>query len=79
MEQVQIAEATAVLSTLLERVETGEEIINARRWKAITQQVPEPQQPRTAAAALSPVWALGGFDLVPIPELPFDARDITLG
>jgi prevent-host-death family protein len=78
MEQVQIAQAKAHLSALLERVETGEEIIIARRGKAIARLVPEPQPPRTAVAALAPVWALGGFDLEPIPELPFDARDITL-
>ena len=78
MEQVQIAQAKAHLSALLERVETGEEIIIARRGKAIARLVPEPPQPRTAAAALAPVWALGGFDLEPIPELPFDTREITL-
>jgi hypothetical protein len=47
------------------------------RWRPHT--ATHAQQPRTAAAALSPVWALGDFYLEPIPELPFDARDITLG
>ncbi|MFZ1538430.1 MAG: type II toxin-antitoxin system prevent-host-death family antitoxin [Chromatiaceae bacterium] len=78
MEQVLIAQAKAHLSALLQRVETGEEIFIARRGKAITRLVPEPPQPRTAAAALAPVWALGGFDLEPIPEPPFDTREITL-
>ena len=65
MEQVQIAQAKAHLSALLDRVEAGEEIIIARRGRAIARLVPEPPQPRTAAAALATVWALGGFDLEP--------------
>ena len=65
MAQVQIAQAKAHLSALLERVEAGEEIIIARRGKAIARLVPEPSRPRAAAAALAPVWALGGFDLEP--------------
>ena len=65
MAQVQIAQAKAHLSALLERVEAGEEIIIARRGKAIARLVPEPSRPRTAAAALVPVWTLGGFDLEP--------------
>ena len=70
MEQVQIDEAKAHLSALLERVEAGEEIIIARRGKAIARLVPEPRRPKMAAEALELVWELGGFDLQPIPELP---------
>lgn len=69
MEQVQVIPAKAHLAALLERVETGEEIIIARRGKGIARLVPEPQQPRTAAAALAPVWALGGCDLDPITRV----------
>jgi prevent-host-death family protein len=78
MEQVQIAHAKAHLSALLERVEGGEEIIIARRGKAIARLVPEPHRPQTAVEALETVWALGGFDLGPIPECPIDADPITL-
>lgn len=78
MEQVQISQAKAHLSALLERVEAGEEIIIARRGKAIARLVPEPHRPKTAVEALAMAWALGGLDLGPIPELPIDAGPITL-
>jgi prevent-host-death family protein len=76
MEQVQIAHAKAHLSALLERVEAGEEIIIARRGKAIARLVPEPHRPKTAAEALEMAWSLGGLDLGPVPELPIDAGPI---
>lgn len=62
MEQVQIAQAKAHLSALLERVEAGGEIIIARWGKAIARQVPEPHQPKMAfAAGKLAAFALRGF------------------
>lgn len=77
MERVQIAHAKAHLSALLERVEAGEEIVIARRGKAIARLVPERTATRTAAEALHEAWALGGLDLPEIAELP-DGDDVRL-
>ena len=78
MQQVQIAQAKAQLSALLERVEAGEEIVIARRGKAIARLIPEPRSTRTAADAFAKVWALGGFDLEPVPDLPLDPLLVDL-
>ena len=78
MEQVQIAKAKAQLSALLERVEAGEEIVIARRGKAIARLIPEPRSKRTAADAFAKVWALGGFDLDPVPDLPLDPLHVDV-
>lgn len=78
MEQVQVAQAKAQLSALLERVEAGEEIIIARRGKAIARLVPEPRASQTAAEALARVWALGGLDIAPAPELMPDTLAVDL-
>jgi prevent-host-death family protein len=68
MERIQVAQAKAHLSSLLERVEAGEEFIIARRGKAIARLVPESPSRRCAAEALAPAWALGGLDLTEISE-----------
>jgi prevent-host-death family protein len=78
MEQVQIAQAKAHLSALIERVESGEEIIIARRGKAVARLVPEPRAARNAAEALAPAWALGGLKIEPMQELPADRSSIDL-
>lgn len=78
MRQVQIAQAKAHLSALLERVEAGEEIIIARRGKAIARLIPEPRTQRSAAEVLREVWALGGLDLEAPAELPMDSERIDL-
>ena len=41
MEQIQIAQAKAHLSALLERVEAGEEIVITRRSKPIARLIPD--------------------------------------
>jgi len=76
MRQVQIAEAKAQLSALIERVETGEEIIIARRGKPVARLIKEPADTRTAADVFREAWALGGLDLQAAPELALD--DIEL-
>lgn len=78
MEQIQIAQAKAHLSALLERVEAGEEIVIARRNKPIARLIPERTPSRTAADALQAAWALDGFTPDPVPELPMDAAEIAL-
>jgi prevent-host-death family protein len=52
VQQVQIAEAKAHLSALVERVEAGEEIIIARRGKPVARLIPEPRDKRSAADVL---------------------------
>ena len=69
MEQVQVAQAKAQLSALLERVEAGEEIVIARRGKAIARLIPEPRSTQSAAEALADAWALGGLNIAPAPNL----------
>lgn len=67
------------LSALLERVEHGEEVIIARRGKAIARLVPEPRRSLSAADAFSAAWALGGLDIAPvIDDLAADAGVIAL-
>ncbi len=78
MQQVQIAHAKAHFSALLERVEAGEEIIIARRGKAIARLVPESHAQRSAADVFHEIWELGGFDLEAPPELSMDAQKIDL-
>jgi prevent-host-death family protein len=76
MQQVQIAEAKAHLSALLEKVEAGEEIIIARRGKPVARLIPEPRTNRSAADIFRTTWAMGGLDLEPIAELPLDNIDL---
>lgn len=76
MHQVQIAEAKAHLSALLERVEAGEEIIIARRGKPVARLIPEPRSGRSAADVFREAWALGGLDIEAPRELPLDAVDL---
>ena len=78
MEQVQIAQAKAQLSALLERVEAGEEIVIARRGKPIARLIPERPSTQTAAEALARVWALGGLDIDPAPDLAPDVLEVDL-
>lgn len=78
MEIVQVAQAKAHLSALLERVEAGEEIVIARRGKVIARLIPEGAHTQSAAEALGEAWALGGFELGEIPELPIDRHAIDL-
>ncbi len=76
MQQVQIAEAKAHLSALIERVETGEEIIIARRGKPVARLIPEPKANRNAADVFRAAWALGGLDLEQPEELSLDGIDL---
>lgn len=76
MHQVQIAEAKAQLSALIERVEAGEEIIIARRGKPVARLIPEPRSGRNAADVFRDAWALGGLEIEPPPELPIEAVDL---
>ncbi len=76
MQQVQIAEAKAHLSALVERVEAGEEIIIARRGKPVARLIPEPQSSRNAADVFRAAWALGGLELEPPSELPLEHVDL---
>lgn len=76
MQQVQIAEAKAHLSALLELVEGGEEIIIARRGKPIARLIPEPNAERNAAEVFAACWELGGLEIEAPPELPIDAMDL---
>jgi len=48
MKRVQIAEAKAHLSALVERAESGEEIVISRCGKPVARLVPEPRTQRTA-------------------------------
>jgi prevent-host-death family protein len=76
MQKVQIAEAKAHLSALIDRVEAGEEIIIARRGKPVARLVKEQDDAKSAADVLQEVWALGGFDLEAPPELALDDVDL---
>ncbi len=78
MEQVQIAQAKANFSALLERVEAGEEIVIARRGKAIARLVPESRSRKTAADVLGPAWALGGLQIEPVPPLAPEVSKVEL-
>jgi len=76
MRQVQIAEAKAHLSALIEQVEAGEEIIIARRGKPVARLIPEPKALKSAAEVFREAWSLGGLDLEQPPELPPDTVDL---
>ena len=78
METIQVAQAKAQLSALLERVEAGEEIVIARRGKAIARLVPEPRSTQSAAEALADAWALGGLDIATAPDLALEPLAIDL-
>lgn len=60
MQQVQIAEAKAHLSALIEQVEAGEEVVIARRGRPVARLIPEPRQQRSVIEVLQPAWDLGG-------------------
>lgn len=76
MQQVQVAEAKAHLSALLERVEAGEEIVIARRGKPVARLIPEPKDGRSAADVFRGIWAEGGLDIETPVELPIDTIDL---
>jgi len=76
MKRVQIAEAKAHLSALVERVEAGEEIVITRRSKPVARLVPEPRTTRAAVDVFRAAWMLGGLDLPRIVELPLDDVDL---
>lgn len=76
MQHVQVAEAKAHLSALVERVEAGEEIIIARRGKTIARLIPEPQAGRSAADVFRGAWAEGGLAIELWAELPMEAIDL---
>lgn len=76
MHQVQIAEAKAHLSALVERVEAGEEIIIARRGKPVARLIPEPKSHRSAAEVFRDAWKEGGLDIDVPAELPLDSIDL---
>ncbi|NTV94381.1 MAG: type II toxin-antitoxin system Phd/YefM family antitoxin [Thiobacillus sp.] len=76
MQQVQIAEAKAHLSALVERVEAGEEIVIARRGKPVARLIPEPRHNRSAAEVFRDAWRLGGLDIGAPAELPLDGVDL---
>ena len=76
MKRVQIAEAKAHLSALVERVDSGEEIVISRRGKPVARLVPEPRTQRTAVDVFQAAWSLGGLDLERIAELPLDNVDL---
>lgn len=75
MRRVQIAEAKAHLSALIEQVEAGEVIIIARRGKPVARLIPEPRKPTSAAEVFREAWSLGGLDLDQASELPLAAAD----
>ena len=76
MRQVQIAEAKAHLSALVEQVEAGEEIVIARRGKPVARLIREPRTIRSAAEVFREVWAGGGLDLEIPVELPMEAVEL---
>mgnify|MGYP001257679853 CR=1 FL=1 len=78
MRQVQVAQAKAHLSTLLEQVEAGEEIIIARRGRPIARLIPERASQRSAAEAFQAAWELGGLDLDPIDEPSVAPDDVRI-
>ncbi len=68
MEVVQIGQVKAHLSGILARVEAGEEIIIARRGKAVARLVPEPLGLLSAADVFRECWADRGIDIESTPE-----------
>ena len=71
-EHVQVGEAKAHLSALLDRVERGEEILIARRNKVIARLVPDQGIPRSVADVFRSAAALGGLHVEPPRELNVD-------
>lgn len=78
MRHVQVAEAKAHLSALIELVEAGEEIVIARRGKPVARLVPEPRTVRSAADVFREAWALGGLDVEAPAELPVGRDRVDL-
>ena len=76
MRQVQIAEAKAHLSALIQRVEAGEKITIARRGKPVARLVSEPQADDNSAEAFRRAWSLGGLDMAEPSELSLDGVDL---
>jgi prevent-host-death family protein len=76
MKRVQIAEAKAHLSALVDRVEAGEEIVITRRSKPLARLVPEPRTRRAAVDVFRAAWKLGGLDSLRIVDLPLDEFDL---
>ena len=76
MRQVQIAEAKAHLSALIQRVESGEEIVIARRGRPVARLIPEPLAQKNAAEVFREVWSLGGLDMESPSELPIEPIDL---
>ena len=75
-ERVQVGQAKAHLSSLLDRVEGGEEILIARRNKVIARLVPEQESTRSAADVFRSVNALGGLHVECPDELPAEPVDL---
>ena len=70
---VNIAEAKARLSELVERAASGEEILIARDHKPVARLVPvRGRSPRVPGSAQGQVWIAPDFD-----EIPADFRDYT--
>ena len=70
---VNIAEAKARLSELVEKAASGEEIVIARDHKPVAKLVPvRPHAPRVAGSAKGQVWIAPDFD-----EIPDDFHDYT--
>jgi len=57
-------------------VESGEEIVIARRGKPVARLVPEPAEHKSAAEVFSQAWSLGGLDIETPSELPLDSIDL---
>jgi prevent-host-death family protein len=70
---VNIAEAKARLSELVEKAASGEEIVIARDHQPVAKLVPvRPRVPRVPGSARGQVWIAPDFD-----EIPDDFRDYT--
>lgn len=76
MRQIQVAEAKAKFSALLDEVEAGAEILIARRGKLVARLVPEPRSERSVADVLRAAGEQGGLDLAAPVELPLDAINL---
>jgi prevent-host-death family protein len=76
IERVQVAEAKAHFSALLERVQRGEEIQIARRGTVVARLVPERASRRSAADVFRTAAKSGGLSIVPPAELPAEAVNL---
>lgn len=76
MRQVQIAEAKAHFSALVERAEAGEEIVIARRGKPVARLIPEPKSWRSAADVFRDAWSQGGLEIETPADLPVEPVDL---